>query len=224
MQVGSTPQRGKGFFSQGQLSVQTLAVFAQHALHVHLWFESTHGVKYPKCWQPYHCLNTQKYCICCHERVWRCCCCCCSITQPEFPANIKQSLCIFIDWAQFTEIAASVLSWVRHNYYSRHNTTPKRQTFSCSPSLKKIVATDRLSFFVFCLCVGSFFFTFKYIFYLYFAVILPFVVSAKTMNIAVITRTKSKELSLDHWEITRCTHCGLYVYVNQTYVRVSQCF
>ena len=36
MQVGLTPQRGKGFFSQSQLSVQILAMFAQPAMHVHL--------------------------------------------------------------------------------------------------------------------------------------------------------------------------------------------
>ena len=65
--VGLNPWSGKGFFSQSQLSVQTLLVsvkrpppppppppraFAYLNMCVH--------IKNPQCWQPYHCLDAGK--------------------------------------------------------------------------------------------------------------------------------------------------------------------
>ena len=245
-------------------------------MHVHLWFESTHSVKYPKRWQPYRCLDTQKYCTCCHERYtehvvmngtrnmlsWTvhgtCCherytehvvmnstwnmlswtvhgtCCherytehvvmngtrnmlswtvhgtCChavvaAVASPNlnFPQTLNK-VCAYL----LTELSSLKLQQAFSHEYSTNiiqdNTMPERQTFSYSSSLKKIVVTDRLSFFIFCLCVGSIFFNLN----IDFAVILLLVVSAKTVDIAVITLAKSKELSLgDNTMHSLCIVC-----------------
>ena len=57
--VGLSPHWGKGFFSQSQLSVQTLAVFVQ-TLCVIAWISICVHVKNPQHWQRCHRLDTQK--------------------------------------------------------------------------------------------------------------------------------------------------------------------
>ena len=65
--MGSSPQDGKGFFSQSTSSADSHTVSAQPPC-------ATAGVnictyvKYPKYWQSYHCLDARKYCA--HRQEW----------------------------------------------------------------------------------------------------------------------------------------------------------
>ncbi len=60
--VGLSPQCSKGFFfAPSQLSVQTLTVSVQLQCAIACISSCAH-FKHPKHWQPYNCLDTQKYC------------------------------------------------------------------------------------------------------------------------------------------------------------------
>ena len=60
--VGLSPQCSKGFFfAPSQLSVQTLTVSVQLQCAIACISSCAH-FKHPKLWQPYNCLDTQKYC------------------------------------------------------------------------------------------------------------------------------------------------------------------
>ena len=135
---------------------------------------------------------------CCHAVV-------AAVASPNlnFPQTLNK-VCAYL----LTELSSLKLQQAFSHEYSTNiiqdNTMPERQTFSYSSSLKKIVVTDRLSFFIFCLCVGGIFFNLN----IDFAVILLLVVSAKTVDIAVITLAKSKELSLgDNTMHSLCIVC-----------------
>ena len=60
--ASSSPRCGKGFFSQSQLPVQTLLRCPYSPLCAIAFIDFCAHVKNPKAWQPYHCLDTRKYC------------------------------------------------------------------------------------------------------------------------------------------------------------------
>ena len=86
--TGSIPWCSKRFFSQSQLSVQTLLSCSYNLHGQSRVLKSKHTSKIPKRWQPYHCLDAQKYTLgqpCKME------CCCVSGKK-----NGKPSLKLFV--------------------------------------------------------------------------------------------------------------------------------